>query len=155
VIHNNSIMFGIVHYLRCIYNIHDVSEDHSTSVSWWLVAIMLSDLLLLRLETNREKNRCTNYVQIRNSLARHSHKNQTRNEISESKQFDIRHPMRARKEIYRTDRKDHFTLESPNATQKSKMSDLEWGPSHTRVCIQKFPDWPPGARTANGIALCH
>jgi hypothetical protein len=21
--------------------------------------------------------------------------------------------------------------------------------------IQKFPDWPPGARTANGIALCH
>jgi hypothetical protein len=22
-------------------------------------------------------------------------------------------------------------------------------------CIQKFPDWPPGARTANGIALCH
>jgi hypothetical protein len=24
-----------------------------------------------------------------------------------------------------------------------------------RGCIQKFPDWPPGARTANGIALCH
>jgi hypothetical protein len=24
-----------------------------------------------------------------------------------------------------------------------------------RVCIQKFPDWPPGARTANGTALCH
>jgi len=23
------------------------------------------------------------------------------------------------------------------------------------VCIQKIPDWPPGARTANGIALCH
>jgi len=22
-------------------------------------------------------------------------------------------------------------------------------------CIQKFPDWPPGARTANGPALCH
>jgi hypothetical protein len=22
-------------------------------------------------------------------------------------------------------------------------------------CIQTFPDWPPGARTANGIALCH
>jgi hypothetical protein len=22
-------------------------------------------------------------------------------------------------------------------------------------CIQKFPDWPPGARTANGTALCH
>jgi hypothetical protein len=24
-----------------------------------------------------------------------------------------------------------------------------------RKCIQKFPDWPPGARTANGKALCH
>jgi hypothetical protein len=24
-----------------------------------------------------------------------------------------------------------------------------------RVCIQKFPDWPPGARTASGTALCH
>jgi len=24
-----------------------------------------------------------------------------------------------------------------------------------RVCIQKFPDWPPGARTANGTAPCH
>jgi hypothetical protein len=22
-------------------------------------------------------------------------------------------------------------------------------------CIQKFPDWQPGAKTANGIALCH
>jgi hypothetical protein len=22
-------------------------------------------------------------------------------------------------------------------------------------CIQKFPDWPPGARTTNGTALCH
>jgi len=24
-----------------------------------------------------------------------------------------------------------------------------------RGCIQKFPDWPPGVRTANGAALCH
>jgi hypothetical protein len=24
-----------------------------------------------------------------------------------------------------------------------------------RGCIQKFPDWPPGARTANGTAPCH
>jgi len=24
-----------------------------------------------------------------------------------------------------------------------------------RSCIQKFPDWSPGARTENGIALCH
>jgi hypothetical protein len=26
---------------------------------------------------------------------------------------------------------------------------------HVRGCIQKFPDWPPGERTANGTALCH
>jgi hypothetical protein len=24
-----------------------------------------------------------------------------------------------------------------------------------RGCNQKFPDWKPGARTANGTALCH
>jgi hypothetical protein len=24
-----------------------------------------------------------------------------------------------------------------------------------RGCIQKFPDWPPGGRAANGTALCH
>jgi hypothetical protein len=27
--------------------------------------------------------------------------------------------------------------------------------SRIRGCIQKFLDWPPGARTANGTALCH
>jgi len=27
--------------------------------------------------------------------------------------------------------------------------------NEVRRCIQKFPDWPPGARTANGKALCH
>jgi hypothetical protein len=27
--------------------------------------------------------------------------------------------------------------------------------THLRGCIQKFPDWPLGARTANGTALCH
>jgi hypothetical protein len=25
----------------------------------------------------------------------------------------------------------------------------------TQECIHKFPDWPPGARTANGTDLCH
>jgi hypothetical protein len=38
-----------------------------------------------------------------------------------------------------------------------------WQPRHecsnlehsVRGCIQKFPDWPPGARTANGTALCN
>jgi len=24
-----------------------------------------------------------------------------------------------------------------------------------RGCIQKFPDWPPAARNANGTVLCH
>jgi hypothetical protein len=24
-----------------------------------------------------------------------------------------------------------------------------------RGCIQTFPDWPPGVRTANGTDLCH
>jgi hypothetical protein len=24
-----------------------------------------------------------------------------------------------------------------------------------RGCIQKFPDWPPGSRIANGTPLCH
>jgi len=27
-----------------------------------------------------------------------------------------------------------------------------WG---LRGCIQKFPDWPPGARTENDTVLCH
>jgi hypothetical protein len=27
--------------------------------------------------------------------------------------------------------------------------------THIRGCIQKFQDWPPGARTANGTVLCH
>jgi hypothetical protein len=34
---------------------------------------------------------------------------------------------------------------------------LIWNPkfNHIRGCIQKFPDWQPGARTADGTALCH
>jgi hypothetical protein len=27
--------------------------------------------------------------------------------------------------------------------------------SNLRGCFQTFPDWPPGARTANGTALCY
>jgi hypothetical protein len=30
-----------------------------------------------------------------------------------------------------------------------------WNLIGVRRCIQKFPDGPPGARTANGTALCH
>jgi len=26
---------------------------------------------------------------------------------------------------------------------------------HKRRCVQKFPDWLPGARPANDTALCH
>jgi len=26
---------------------------------------------------------------------------------------------------------------------------------HIRVCIQKFPDWPLGARTVSGTAICY
>jgi hypothetical protein len=29
------------------------------------------------------------------------------------------------------------------------------GCSSVRGCVQKFPDWLPEARTANGTALCH
>jgi hypothetical protein len=36
-----------------------------------------------------------------------------------------------------------ITLDSPHLT------------SYKWRCIQKFLNWPPGARTANGIALCH
>jgi len=28
-------------------------------------------------------------------------------------------------------------------------------PEMVKNSIQKFPNWPPGARTANGTALCH
>jgi hypothetical protein len=26
---------------------------------------------------------------------------------------------------------------------------------YLRGCTQKFPDWPPGARTTNGAAFCY
>jgi hypothetical protein len=38
----------------------------------------------------------------------------------------------------------------------SAVSVLKFSLSLTlRGCIQKFPDWPPGARTANIISFCH
>jgi hypothetical protein len=39
---------------------------------------------------------------------------------------------------------------SPHPVSSKRISTNQ--PSK-RVCIQKFPDWPPGARTANGTAL--
>jgi len=35
------------------------------------------------------------------------------------------------------------------------LGELCVGERNVQGCIQKFPDWPPGARTANGTALCH
>jgi hypothetical protein len=37
----------------------------------------------------------------------------------------------------------------------SLTSSFFWYDSSVRRCIQKFPDWLPGARTANGTALWH
>jgi hypothetical protein len=34
-----------------------------------------------------------------------------------------------------------------------RLSTTPW--KHIRICIQKLPDWPPGARTANGTTHCH
>jgi hypothetical protein len=42
--------------------------------------------------------------------------------------------------------------------QQKKLHETESRRLHRVLilwCIQKFPDWPPGARTANGTALCH
>jgi hypothetical protein len=38
---------------------------------------------------------------------------------------------------------------------KPKRSQRQKTVLHTRRCIQKFPDWLPGARTATDTALCH
>jgi hypothetical protein len=35
-----------------------------------------------------------------------------------------------------------------------KMADVYIITSEKHILL-KFPDWPPGARTANGTALCH
>jgi hypothetical protein len=43
----------------------------------------------------------------------------------------------------------HVTPSKITATQFCHLAE------HIRGCIQKFPDWPSGARTANGTALCH
>jgi hypothetical protein len=45
-------------------------------------------------------------------------------------------------------------------TRNSILKALKRGCTRTRIviirgCIQKFPDWPPEARTANGRAICH
>jgi hypothetical protein len=47
---------------------------------------------------------------------------------------------------YITDVVQKASLSSPRINQHGLL---------IRGCIEKFPNWPPGARTANGTALCH
>jgi hypothetical protein len=46
---------------------------------------------------------------------------------------------------------ERFPLNSCSSRYKNIIDYV----SHIRWCIRKFPDCPPGARTANVIALCH
>jgi hypothetical protein len=56
---------------------------------------------------------------------------------------------------------DPDSLQLPNITAVLLRTDqfsrikFRLQESVARGCIQKFPDWPPGARAANGTALCH
>jgi hypothetical protein len=50
----------------------------------------------------------------------------------------------------------NFRIDSSGSTSSvSIFHILSFVLSNIRGCIQKFPDWPPGARTANVTALCH
>jgi hypothetical protein len=48
----------------------------------------------------------------------------------------------------------HNLYPSPNFIRVTILSKVRWA-GNVQGCIQKFPDWPSGARTANGTALCH
>jgi hypothetical protein len=51
-----------------------------------------------------------------------------------------------------------YCLKKSTALAHWNSETVGWNPSlgmDVGGCIQKFPDWPPGARTANGTALCH
>jgi len=39
--------------------------------------------------------------------------------------------------------------------EETTLGDLSVEGNLIRECIQKLPDWPPGARTVNGVAPCH
>jgi len=43
----------------------------------------------------------------------------------------------------------HDSLRQTDIQHNQHYSQFAWG------CIQKFPDWPPGATTAIGTALCY
>jgi len=38
--------------------------------------------------------------------------------------------------------------------KRCRWNEIKMDPNEV-WCLQKFPDWPTGARTANGTALCH
>jgi hypothetical protein len=44
---------------------------------------------------------------------------------------------------------------SPVTTRATRSLRWEHKKAYIRGCIQKFPDWPSGARPANGTALCN
>jgi hypothetical protein len=46
---------------------------------------------------------------------------------------------------------DYFYINFKNMQNQINNSSFQC----LQRCIQKFQDWPPGARTANGTALCH
>jgi Rps23 Pro-64 3,4-dihydroxylase Tpa1-like proline 4-hydroxylase len=47
------------------------------------------------------------------------------------------------------------TIDKSISLSTSQLVRFVESPYHVRRCIQKFPNWPPGARTANGTALCN
>jgi hypothetical protein len=52
----------------------------------------------------------------------------------------------------------YMTGQYPNSSSLHEQQlswRIELGEIKVGGCIQKFPDWQPGARTANGTALCH
>jgi hypothetical protein len=47
-----------------------------------------------------------------------------------------------------TGEEKHMASQRVLCIKVSRMENIRW-------CIQKFPDWPPGARTTNGVSFCH
>jgi hypothetical protein len=51
--------------------------------------------------------------------------------------------------------KENFYRPESVESGTARKEEHESSKNMIRGCIKKFPDWPPGARTANGTALCH
>jgi hypothetical protein len=52
------------------------------------------------------------------------------------------------------DNKPQMFLISPQGGKSPIYISCERNTALSAYGIQKFPDWPPGERTANGIAVC-